>query len=362
MIFQCDQLIGHERAIQQLQKAMAAGQCAQSLLITGPPQVGKQSVAQWLAASLMCLQPIETGACGECASCIRLANDQHPELHIIEPHTEQTLIWQLWEGHGPTRGVDAASAGIIERAISYSPTFGKRTVFIITRAESLTDSAANSLLKTLEEPPAYAVLILLATSPEDVIQTIRSRCALIPLSRVPVPDVVKWLIEKHQIAPEIAARCAEISQGCPGRALSISTDKEAMDLWNQAAELARDICMKTSVTPALALADRLRQMSMVQVAKKAPTVNRAALLSALDSVMVWLRDAMVCAATNGEGRVVFHGEEHHLMQAGTKLGASRLADMIEIGLELRRAIDGNANTKLATDLLMMRLLGCVRQS
>lgn len=362
MIFQPEQLIGHERAIQQLQKSMATGQCAQSLLITGPPQVGKQTLAEWLAASLMCLQPVNTGACGECASCRRLANDQHPDLHIIEPHTEQTLIWQLWEGHGAQRGVDASSIGVIERAISYSPSFAKRTVFIITKAESLTDSAANSLLKTLEEPPPYAVLILLATSAEDVLQTIRSRCALIPLGRVPIPDVVTWLIDKHGITPDIAARCAEISQGCPGRALSICTDQAAMDLWNQAADLARDICMKTSVTPALSLADRLRQLATVQVGKKAPAVGRAALLSALDSVMVWLRDAMICAATNGEGRVVFHGEEQHLMQAGTKLGADRLADMIEISLELRRAIDGNANIKLATDLLMMRLLGCVKQS
>ncbi len=362
MILQPDQLIGHERAILQLQNAMAADQCSQSLLITGPPQVGKQSLALWLAASLMCLEPVSTGACGKCASCLRLQNDQHPELHIIEPHTEQTLIWQLWEGHTIPRGVDPASVGIIERAISYSPTFGRRTVFIIPRAETLTDSAANSLLKTLEEPPAHAVLILLATSAEDVLQTIRSRCALIPLSRVPVPDVVEWLVHKHQISPEIAVRCAEISQGCPGRALSISTDQDAMNLWNQAAELAHDICMKTSVTSSLALADRLRQMSTVQIGKKVPTVNRAALLSALDSVMVWLRDAMVCAATSGEGRVVFHGDEHHLSQAADKLGASRLANMLETSLELRRAIDGNANIKLVTDLLLMRLLECTRQS
>lgn len=360
MIFQSDQLIGHERAVQQLQKAIISEQCAQSLLITGPPQVGKQSLALWLAGSLMCYEPTAKGACEQCTSCRRLLADQHPELHIIEPYTEQTLIWQLWEGHSVPRGVEPSQIGVVERSINYSPSFAKRSVYIITKAETLTESAANSLLKTLEEPPDHAVLILLATSPDDVLQTIRSRCALIPLERVETSSIIDWLVEKHQVNHDIAARCAEISQGCPGRALSICTNEEAMDLWNRAAELAHDICMKTSVTPALALADKLRQMAAEQTNKKSTTVNRTALLNALDNILVWLRDAMVCSATHGEGRVVFHGDERRLIQAGDKLSVNRLADMIDIGLEMRRAIDGNANTKLATDLLMMRLLGCVR--
>lgn len=357
------QIVGHQTALRLLRRAVATEDVAHAYLITGMAGVGKGSVAYAFAAALTCMHPTPEGeACGECDSCRRLPCETHPEIHIIAPYSEQTLIWQLWEGHGSPREAKAHQIGVIGRTINFAPTFGKRVVYIFTRAETLTEPAANSLLKTVEEPPPYVVFLLLAPMPEDVIETIRSRCQWVPLYPVDTDSIRGWLVTQHGVSPERALRCALISQGCPGKAWALATQPQALKLWDALMDLAYEIATECrGPAPALLLAERLRQLASVDIsapddADKSKSPTRSALLLAMDALSTWFRDALWLSCGGDARRVVCRGDEERLQKAATHWGTERLMHALDTVLDVRRAVEGNANVQLATEVLMMRLL------
>ncbi len=364
------EVVGHRTAIELLRRAVQLENVAHAYLFTGMPGVGKFALAHAFASALTCQSPTGDGeACGECRSCLRLAQNAHPEVHLISPYSEQTLIWQLWEGHSTPREAKAHQAGVLGRTLNYAPTFGKRLVYIFTRAETLTEAAANSLLKSVEEPPPYAVFLLLAPMLEDVLETIRSRCQWVPLYPVDTQEVTQWLVSRHGVELSLAQRCALISQGCPGRAWSLATQPQSLKLWDALADLAYQIATEHQGTaPALRMAERLRHLATVDISLpddteapadaggkgKAPT--RGALLLAMDALSTWFRDALWLACGGDAGRVIYRGDEERLRQAASQLGAGRLMHALEALIDVRRAVERNANIPLATEVLMMRLL------
>jgi len=364
------QVVGHEMALRLLRRAIASGEVAHAYLLTGAAGVGKHTVAHAFAAALACLYPTSEGeACGECDSCRRLMHGSHPEIHTIAPYSEQTLIWQLWDGHSVPREAKAHQVGVIGRTINFAPQFGRRTVYIFTRAETLTEAAANSLLKTIEEPPPYAVFLLLAPMPEDVIETIRSRCQWVPLYPVDTAIITEWLVAQHGVEPSLAQRCARLSHGCPGRAWAFATQPQAMQLWDSLADLAYAVATETQgAAPALVLAERLRALASIDVSigdedfastepsTKTKAPSRGALLLAMDALCAWFRDALWLAGGGDPERIIYHGDEQRLSRAASTLGVQRLMRMLDTTLDMRRAVEGNANIPLATEVLMMRLL------
>lgn len=364
-------IIGHQGAVRLLRRAVSSGSVAHAYLFTGGAGVGKFSLAQAFAAALTCLQPTQDGdSCGQCQSCRRFVQDAHPEVHIIAPYSEQTLIWQLWEGHSTPREAKPHQVGVIGRTINFAPAFGRRVVYILTRAETLTEAAANSLLKTLEEPPSYAVFLLLAPMLEDVIETIRSRCQWVPLQAVDTDEIARWLEQKHGVPTEVAVRCARISQGCPGKAWSLATQPQALKLWDALADLAYQIATERyDYAPALVLAERLRHLASIDVsmpedaeapaetAGKSKSPTRGALLLAMDALSAWLRDALWLAYGGDAESIVYRGDEQRLQEAGSRMGTERLMSAIQTVLDARRAVEGNANIPLASEVLLLRLLG-----
>lgn len=364
-------IVGHRGAIRLLRRAVASGSVAHAYLFTGQAGVGKFSLAHAFAAALTCLQPTPEGdPCGECESCRRFAQEAHPEVHLISPYSEQTLIWQLWEGHNTPREAKPHRVGVIGRTINFAPTFGKRVVYILTRAETLTEPAANSLLKTLEEPPPYAVFLLLAPMLEDVLETIRSRCQWVPLQAVDIGEIAQWLEQRHGVPADMARRCALISQGCPGRAWSLATQPQALKLWDALADLAYQIATgRHGQAPALLLAERLRTLASTDITTpedadapaetggKGKTPKRGALLLAMDALGAWFRDALWLSCGGGAQSIVYRGDEARLQEAASRLGTARLMHALNAILEVRRAVEGNANIPLATEVLILRLLG-----
>ncbi|GIV18360.1 MAG: DNA polymerase III subunit delta' [Armatimonadota bacterium] len=361
------QIVGHQTALRLLRRAVVTGDVAHAYLLTGMAGVGKHSVAHAFAAALACLHPTPEGeACGECESCRRLLSESHPEIHTIAPYSEQTLIWQLWDGHSVPREAKAHQVGVIGRTINFAPTFGRRIVYILTRAETLTEAAANSLLKTAEEPPPYVVFLLLAPMPEDVIETIRSRCQWVPLHPVDTDTISEWLVVQHNVDPQLAHRCALMAQGCPGRAWSLATQPQALKLWDALADLAYAITESPSPAPALQLAERLRSLATVDISEegdpsieaagKGKTPTRGALLLAMDALCAWFRDALWIACGGDPSGITYQGDAERLHRAAGSLGVQGLMRALDTVLDIRRAVEGNANVQLATEVLMMRLL------
>ena len=197
-------IIGHQQVIAALQRLLAHGEDTGTFLIVGEDGIGKGALAEAFAMAAACLNPLRDpfDACGQCGSCTRVQKNAQPEIVTISPAGELTQIWQFWDREGKPPGV-------LQHALGFAPTIGRRRVFIIERADTLTEAAANSLLKVLEEPPPYVLFVLLAPHASRMLPTIISRARMLRLSPVPVQELAERLQALAQVPAEQARRSEE---------------------------------------------------------------------------------------------------------------------------------------------------------
>lgn len=235
-------VIGHARVVELLEGEIASP--AQAYLFVGPESVGKATVALRFAAGLL------GGEHDERARRLALGS-AHPDLRIVEPEGATSI------------GVDQARE-VVSRA-SLLPVEAGRTIFFVPEAGTMTEPAANALLKTLEEPSASAVFLLVAVSEEDFPATVASRCRTIHMGRVTEAETVAAL-EERGLARGDAVDVAMVSGGRPGLALSLMTQPEVAgfrDLW---------LSVPERVTPRPGDGSRLASVVLTELG---PLVERA---------------------------------------------------------------------------------------
>jgi DNA polymerase-3 subunit delta' len=215
-------VLHQERAISILRRALRSGRTHHAYLFAGPEGVGKELAARALAARLLCEGQIaaDADACGRCAACGLVAAGNHPDLHVIDRglrqfHPER----KVRQSKGLFLGVDLIRHFLIEPATT-TPMRGRARVFLVREAERMNEEAQNALLKTLEEPPGRARLILVTSSALRLLPTIRSRCQLIPFDLLPTPFVQQRLLAAAHLSSDEAVTLARLSGGQLGAALS----------------------------------------------------------------------------------------------------------------------------------------------
>ena len=188
-------IIGQQAAVASLRAAVSREAVPQAYLFVGPEGVGKTRAAVELAKAVNCQRRAagESDACDACLNCARIAADQHPDVARIAPDGEQTKIWQFWTrpGHPP---------GALEN-LHFAPVAGPRRVYLIERAETLNEESANSLLKALEEPPAYVHFVLCAPAQSAVLPTILSRCQVVRFGQVATGVIADALAGRNGLHP-----------------------------------------------------------------------------------------------------------------------------------------------------------------
>ncbi len=200
------QIIGQEKAIQFLKRAMAQEKLPHAYLFVGIHGVGKTSTAVALAQAINCTESKNGEGCGKCISCRQFPGGNFPDLRIVEPDGQFIRIEQIRE---------------IDRGMSFKPLSGRYRVVIVRRAEMMTPEAANAFLKTLEEPPPGNILILNVTEPRDLLPTVVSRCQKVGFRPIPASLVAQGLTEKMSLDHEKALLLARIAEGSLGRALAM---------------------------------------------------------------------------------------------------------------------------------------------
>ena len=199
------------RAAEALAAQIASGEVAHAWLLLGPAGSGKRPAAQAVAAALNCTVAPGTG-CGECSVCLRIARRRFPDVHHIVPE-------------GPLIPVDTIREQVIPEA-TRSTFEGRYKVFIIEEAEKMNDPAQNSLLKTLEEPQPETIFILISSRPEELLDTIRSRCRVFRLEPVDEQTIV-GLLQTEGASTEEALLAARVSEGDLERARLLAFDADA---------------------------------------------------------------------------------------------------------------------------------------
>ncbi len=171
------------------------GQLPQASLFTGPEGVGKRTLASSLAALANCKGDTEDEVCGTCSSCVKEAAGHHPDIRLFQPQKNVIRIDTMRE---------------LNREVQYRPFEGRLRCFIIDQAETMTEEAANCILKTLEEPPETSRIILISSFPHRLLPTIRSRCQAFPFHPLGREEILRYL-EDHltEDHPEMRASLAE---------------------------------------------------------------------------------------------------------------------------------------------------------
>ena len=207
-----EDVLGHDAIVDRFQKALRRQRLASTYLFVGPHGIGKRLFAVRLAQSLLCQSTPEDelDCCRTCPACQQVVAGTHPDLvEIRKPEDKQFIPLELLIGESGHRMHEGFC-----HAISLRPTYGKRKVAIIDDADYLNEEGANALLKTLEEPPAGSVIILIGTATQKQLPTIRSRSQIIRFRPLDTPHVAT-LLEKLELAesPEQASQAAQFSKG-----------------------------------------------------------------------------------------------------------------------------------------------------
>jgi len=235
-----EDFFGNRPAVELLQGMTARDRLPHALLLCGPAGVGKYTLAQMLAKALHCLEKVND-FCGHCRSCraIALADDRRAAVEQAEEERERLtkrpreipLVIQshpdvvLLAPNGPLRLFQIEQARYLKEALTFVPAGGRKKIFLLPDADRMDSAAANSLLKSLEEPPPHSMLVLTTTREAALLPTIRSRCVPLWLGPLSRQQVVAFLegAGAGRDGNERVLRAA-VSQGCPGRALRLDLE------------------------------------------------------------------------------------------------------------------------------------------
>jgi DNA polymerase-3 subunit delta' len=316
-------ILGHDRIIEVLQRTLRNGKTAHSYLFEGVPGCGRKKTAMKLIQALFCTA-LPDDACGDCPSCRKIGSGNHPDIHFISPLPDK-------------RDISIEQLREIQHDLSLRPYEAPRKACIIDPADRMSVNAANSLLKTLEEPPGNALIILLTENAGILLPTIRSRSQLIRFSPLSLEHVAT-ILESSGMPPASAALLAPMSGGSIQRALDF--DNEVLSARRESV-LARE--QQFSINRIATVFDAAEELSG----------NRDATIEILDMLLSFFRDAVHLGA--GSKEIVNQSIRPAIESIATRRPLSGNLELLERICETRRAVQRNANPKLALDLLFMTL-------
>jgi DNA polymerase-3 subunit delta' len=318
-------IIGHDRPIGILRRAMANNALAHAFLFTGESGIGKRMTALAFAAALNCDQPRDQDSCGACPSCRKIASGNHPDVHTIAPDGDEIKIDQVREA---------------QATLSLRPFEGRRKVLVVDSAETMNDASANAFLKTLEEPPGESLIILVTAMPQSLLATIRSRCqalAFQPLARRVLAPVLR---ERRELGEEDAWFLAALSRGSIGRALEMDVEEERKK--REQFKALMDGVTRLAPDEVLSLADG--------VAK-----DREGFEGLIEMGIEWLRDRIVYAETGDDKLLVFPGGiDRSSGRDAQSILPGALRDL-ELFTSSRKLLERRVSAQLVAENLFLKL-------
>jgi DNA polymerase-3 subunit delta' len=326
------QVTGHKWAVDLLKRQVATGRTPQALLLTGPLNVGKSTVARFFAQYLSC--QATTKPCGKCLSCRKVVSGNHPDVRVWDDDEG------LKEAAGLKEAIKIDQIRELQRELALSPYEGQYRVALLCNFERATLNAANALLKTLEEPNPQVVIVLTATDPGALLPTIVSRCQTLALRPLPTQEVVEALQTRWQASPAQAELLAQLAAGRLGWAIRALEDE---NLLKRRERYLHD------------LLDLLRQNRVERLAYAYDLSRNPALLK--ETLMSWLtlwRDLLLLQS-GSQTKILNLDWQDTLQNLATR---SNIAQTREVVVKLRTALanlERNVNPRLNLETVLLKM-------
>lgn len=322
-------VVGHKNIIKYISSAVQADAVSHAYILNGERGSGKRLLANLFAMSLQCQNRAEDGeACGKCQSCKQAKSGNQPDIIKVTHEKPNTI------------SVDDIRTQV-NNDIVIKPYSSKYKIYIIPEADLMSAQAQNALLKTIEEPPEYAVIMLLTENAEALLPTIRSRCVMMKLRNIKDQLVKKYLMEQMEIPDYKADVCVAFAQGNMGKAIMLATSEYFNEIKEEVVHLLRNI-------------DEMNVSELMDAVKKCMTYKME-INDYLDMIAIWYRDVLIYKATKNVDRVVFSDQLRYIKARASKSSYEGIENILNAIEKAKARLKANVNFELTMELLLLTI-------
>lgn len=326
------EVIDQQQMKEHLQNAIRTGKVSHAYIISGEKGSGKKFIAGIFSRTLQCEDRQEKEgqieACDKCHSCIQAEKSDHPDI-ITVTHEKPGSI-----------GVDDIRTQIRD-SVLIKPYAGTYKIYIIPEGEKMTPAAQNALLKTLEEPPSYVVIIILTENMEVFLPTITSRCIVLPMKPAGDNSIRKFLMENMRVVDYKADLCVAFARGNIGKAIQLTQNEIFDEIRNQTISFVQDIKHKEIFE----INETVHNIITAQEQDRKQDF--------LDVLLFLIRDILIYKATEEEDHLIFRDKISYIRDTADRCSYEGLNRIIEAMRKARKRLDANVNADLALEMLMI---------
>ena len=320
-------VIGHEDIISRFKSSIEADRVSHAYIIAGEEGSGRNTLAYCFAKTLQC-ESGGTEACGTCKSCKQAESGNHPDIIYIS-----------------TEGDNIISVGKIRDqlvgSMEIKPYSSRYKIYIIKEAEKMMEDAQNALLKTIEEPPEYGIVIIITSQPEKLLPTIRSRCVMVSTKPVKEKDIHDYLVSKYSVSEDKATFAIEYAQGNLGKAILLASNENYEKL----------------VQSVIDLESNLFDMELEDISYTIQQCEnyQVHIQDYLDLMMMWYRDILVLKVTGNPDKILFKKQYSVIREQANYLSFNELEAKSKAITAAKERIEAKAKLEDIMRLLIMTL-------
>lgn len=326
-----EDIAGQRQLVDNMRSALRFKKISHAYLIQGEKLSGKKMIADIFARALQCEEKEGELPCNKCRSCRQAINRNHPDIIYVQHEKPKVISVENIRQQ-------------INNDVAIKPYSGERKVYIVDEAEKMNAAAQNALLKTLEEPPEYAVILLLTTRAEAMLATILSRCVTLNIKPVHEEEIKTLLMKKIKIPDYRAGICASFSRGNVGRAIELASN-EAFDN------------MKARV---IGVMKRISDIEVNQAAAEAKRISEEKfdVGDYLDLCLIWYRDVLLykaCGGYGSSGNIVFKENMADIADAAKRFSYEGIERAVRAIWTVANRLKANVNLELAMEVMLMEM-------
>ena len=320
-------IIGHEQIIEHLQNAIRMNKVSHAYIFNGPEKSGKMMLAEAFALALQC-EKGEADGCTVCHECKQVLSHNHPDVVYLHHEKPNTI------------SVDDIRKQI-NHDIAIKPYSGRYKIYIVDEAEKMNSNAQNALLKTLEEPPAYAVILLLSNNADNFLPTIQSRC--IRLNLMPVADslIREHLMKNFKIPDYQVDISLEFAQGNVGKAVELASSENFQELKDSVIQLMK----------------RVKEINLYEMSEAVKQISeyKLSINDYFDIMMVWYRDVLMYKATLDINSLIFKDQAYEIKRQASLSSYHGIEKIMKSLEKAKIRLNANVNFELVIELLLITI-------
>lgn len=320
-------VVGHKNIIDYIRSAVQEDKVSHAYILNGEKGAGKKMLANLFATTLLC-EKAGPDPCNECHSCRQAESGNHPDIIKVTHEKPNTI------------SVDDIREQV-NNTILIKPYQGPYKIYIIPQADMMSVQAQNALLKTIEEPPEYAVIMLLTENADTLLPTIASRCVMLKLRNIKDTLIKKYLMETMEVPDYKADMCTAFAQGNMGRAILLANSEYFNEVREEAVQLLKYI--------------QEMELSEIVEAVKRITSYKLEINDYLDIIMVWYRDVLLYKATKDMDKVVFKDQIKYIKEQARKSSYEGVELILNSLEKAKTRLKANVNFELAMELLFLTI-------